>query len=679
MRGFFWSKFFKDNLMSLSRDNQDLISLIYADVTSANKSNAVAKQNINVDLFFALEMTNENAFALAHANIKKLETAGYDYSYRVADKVSLVRNLIPEANLDPTHSQEAKIQSLRFLRGILLIQKNSTEASDLFFQEIKNIYAQYESAIVQFPKETIAYTELLNTQFVELIEKYVGKNGLKQLVMAKDLSILLEDHPDIYTISKLNKKNGDEKITIEKTSLCRLHSDCYLEFETCKDKLWFQLAKESIGFANVNNTWLDKVFSHHLNEFKTKAVSAPPTARWLPIPANHQTYEIYIFLQNKSGTAQLIHHKNLTRVGTLCPYDIKNEAEQLRLARLTLFNVFKKELMQHITEFKNKYKAILPTSANIDFFCNYQSLLSPLIGVDLIPHKENNVKFVSMSKEAFENVKSYYKEHPIEGVNLHFYQTNRAINKNAHISHSYKMDEFALLEKMQLTESFLANIPDISLPLELENELSIRFLALQALKEILDNKENYKHLHTYQLNLMLATLEYFLMGKQGFNLVSCKSTRDRTTAFIVAMVTILKNHNAMLNWTILSMGMAHEFMLGHTFRAMQYHCAIIKLKAVHKEYMLMLRENISDKINLLKQFGKKPKLLSNDDKHRLMMQLESPYNFIFRNNEEDEKDLPLSKTPPSTISIHRFFAKLKITKHADNTIEQQKINVIKLK
>lgn len=665
--------------MSLSRDSQDLISLIYADVTSANKSNAVAKQNINVDLFFALEMTNENAFDLVHANIKKLETAGYDYSYRVANKVSLVRDLTHETDPDPTHSHEAKIQALRFLRGILLIQKNSTEVSPLFFQEIKNIYAQYESAIVQFPNEAIAYTELLNTQCVELIEKYVGKNGLKQLIMAKDLGILLEDHPDIYTVSKIQKKNGAEKITIEKSSLCKLHGDCYLEFETCQDKLWFQLAKESIGFAHVKNTWLDKVFSYYLNEFKSKGISAPPTARWLPIPANNQTYDIYIFLQDQFGSAQLIHHKNLTRVGTLCPYDIKNETEQLRLARLTLFNVFKKELTQHIAIFKNKYKDVLTSSANIDFFCNYQNLLSPLIGVDLIPHKENNVKFMTMSREAFENVKAHYKEHPIEGINLHFFQTNRPINKNAHISHSYKIDEIALLEKMQLTENFLSNIPDATLSKEIENELTIRLLALHALKEILHNKENYKHLHTYQLNLMLATLEYFLMGKQGFNLVSCKSTRDRTTAFIVAMVTMLKNHHAMINWTALSIGMAYEFMLGHTFRAMQYHCAIIKLKAVHKEYMLMLNEKINDKINLLKQFGKKPKLLGNDDKHRLMMQLQSPYNFIFSKTEEDKKDLPLAKTQPSHSSIHRFFAKIKLAEDTDDTMEEQHISGRKLK
>lgn len=156
--------------------------------------------------------------------------------------------------------------------------------------------------------------------------------------------------------------------------------------------------------------------------------------------------------------------------------------------------------------------------------------------------------------------------------------------------------------------------------LSLDNEIkknleaSIRLRSAYHLRQLLHKQPPYDQLGVYQRNLMMAALEFHMMGSQAMHMAGCKSARDRTAIFAAAVKTMQENPAAMSDWKTLNDGIIQSLLQGHHTRAMMYHTAVVKVNDVHNYFMKQLPHVVQQKIKAIKKFSKLEKFYGNADK-----------------------------------------------------------------
>ena len=373
-------------------------------------------------------------------------------------------------------------------------------------------------------------------------------------------------------------------------------------------------------------------------------MAIPPSVRGLPIPANNQHVEISVAERNKDISQMQFSKSVFTRTGVPIAYDVRKlpgmknaDAEQKKIAKAILMELIRGQLDARIEEYKNLYGGIIDEN-NFNFHVNYQSLLSPLMGELHFNHIDNNSKFIAMVKEVMneiDNDVNFKNEYKDKGVNLIVSHTNAAVNRNAHLSNEFSVDDatrrnkiaaFAdikmklrhdLINKMgqESSQALISGEFNIAANQEklislgydsvLVNELVERERASQCLEDLLDNKAPYKDLSRYQRNIMMAALERLVMGSQSLTLAGCKSARDRTGIFACAVKVMKENPEAMRDWAKLEEGIVLSLKQGHAFRSMIFHSAIVKVSLVHQNFMKQLRKNTQGDIKNLLVFSRK--------------------------------------------------------------------------
>ena len=511
--------------------------------------------------------------------------------------------------LDPINPHESEIQALRYYYGMLLIADSSAdERKKILTKRAHVAFQEYSRLMHDEPDNALLHARWLIEQFaLAIVQPGVDKqHARKQMTMAKDLGILLEEHADILTLSQ---NNG--KITREKTSQIRIQSDYYDQhFTNLPEQKWYQQAVKHAGLIKAEDNWLETFFRTHLNELKSHGVPTTPSARWLPLPASNQIISI------QSGDLQT----QFIRTGTVAAYDISDANEQFKLAVAQMKEIILPRLANAIEAYKKLYAEILSSEAGakFNFYIDYQTFLSPQFAETYLPHKDNNGKFVALTKKALaalekdEQVLALANEH---GANLIFSHTNSAINRFASLPtarNRYTDDDKHRKIKIAETDKLTNGIDKPILNPALKREIEFRAMANEYLKNALHSTTE----STYQHNIMIAALECLAMGSQAFAIVGCKSARDRTAIFIATVKTMIENPDAMHDWQLLEKGIITSLLQGHSFRSMQHHCGIVKVDIVHKHFMEQFSAKVQADIKSLQFFANEAREFSEKEVDR---------------------------------------------------------------
>ncbi|VVC76590.1 hypothetical protein AQUSIP_19120 [Aquicella siphonis] len=564
--------------------------------------------------------------------------------------------------LNPIHIHEAEVQAQRYLRGMLLIVKHLEDDARkaTVLSAAREIYERYEQN-KQAGHDPADLTLRLADEFTQSLAAVLQigyEKAGKQLTMARDLGIMLEDHPSVCTISE-----EKDRVTIEKSTPYKISESYYADpelFGNLAEQNWFKSAKSLAGLGmDEAGTWLERFFAQNLDELKRRGVTAPPSARWLPVPANNQIVEMEVAQRRENSAEMEFSHTQFMRTGVAIAYDVRRipgvtvpepgprgvheklidkviqpfrrpTEEQKKIARKILRELITSQLGRQIQGYKAVYGDVIDP-ANFNFYVNYQTLLSPLIGEARFGHVDNNARFVKLVKEVMSELagdEAFKQEYKTRyGANLHITHTNSAVNRNAHLTNEWSQDERARREKIAELDQIKKNVaktllsPDIDLeqvrfsqlrqPMleagynkKLVNELVRREEACQSLRLLLDGQPPFDKLRRYQRNIMMAALEHLAMGSQSYTLAGCKSARDRTGVFACAVKVMQENPAAMRNWKVLERGIVKSLKQGHAFRSMIFHSAIVKVSLVHKRFTNKLRQPTQKAIKTLLVFSR---------------------------------------------------------------------------
>lgn len=617
---------------------------IYVELQKARLGQDSAFQSAGCDTHVALverlkDVPARDLFNLLGARIALLREQDFDFFYNDENgrKVLIKDNItVNQPSLNPIHRYEALMQMYRYIRGALLIIENAEPAEkeklyakiksfhdELFFFEILEDNNSGDM-VLRFAEKL---TDLLAVHVYPSNDKDDPKKNAndlesmrKQFTMARDLGILLEDQPVVCTVSQIE---GSDQVSVERATLTKINSE-YYEQPLLKypiNRPWFAAAKRFAGLdVKDNKSWLNYFFENHFRELSERGVPIPPSARWLPIPANTQLMETVVGI-DRDLILQIQHELSFVRTGIIIPYDIRNVpgydesySYQKDIAVEIMKEVIRQHLEKRIAEFKELYA--LASDEKFDFYVSYQTLLTPIPLEKSRDHVDNNARFVASAKEVMlrlsQDSKFVTEMTEKTGANLIFCQTNSAVNRNAPVAVNHAADMEIRKGKIKNFEDYyrilMAKPNFFELLLQnpkLASELSIRKLACQKLTSLIAKESPYNKLKDYQYNFMMAALDNIIMGHQALSIDGCKSTRDRTGVFGCALKTMLQNPDAMSDWKTLRDGIVQSLLEGHYFRSVGYTSGIVKVDLVHKDFLKAMRREIREDIKKLLVFSKR--------------------------------------------------------------------------
>ncbi len=572
-------------------------------------------------------MVNAGLDINIEAMIFACRASNYDYQAERNGKPVLIKINKP-GELNPVHPEEARIQALRYMRGMLLILNNSASISIENKDElIKNMLSSYNQ-IISFNAATAhEFIDALTRQLAASYKISIDAAS-SELSKAKNMSELLEKHPDIVTCSS---ENG--KMTIETASLLQLSDTFYQEnFNNLSSQPWFQAAEKNFAIPG----WAKAAFNSNNERLRQLGVPASSSARWLPQPSNAQKIETYVVSANNPDV--IISSSQWCRLGTIGLSGISENkpAEKAALAERQIREVADQLLPDAANNLNNLYAPLNIDPRQLPVYISYQTLMTPhyIEGLLSTHENNNNAKFVDLTSRIFDKLG---KQTVASGAV--FSHTNAAINKmtlSPTAKNSQKAHITARNNKIAATETLLKSITGSTLTppeafarpaffaeyiqralankenadntthsTKLKEEIHRRAYAFACLKQLLADKPPYNTLHTYQRNLMMAALEFHMMGSQAVTIAGCKSARDRTAVFAAAVKTMQENPEAMYSWETLNKGIIQSLEQGHHFRAMNFHCGVAKIDKVHRSYFDQLDQTTRQGIQAISQFTKK--------------------------------------------------------------------------
>jgi hypothetical protein len=598
----------------------------------------------------------DDLFRLLGERIALLREQDFDYYYtdESGRKVLIKDNInVDQPSLNPIHRYEALMQMYRYMRGALLIIENAEPKErdklytkikyfhdDLFFGEILSDKNAGDMVLRFAEKLTdlLAVTVYPSNDKDDANKNAVDLENMRmQFTMARDLGILLEDQPVVCTVSQ---PQGSNAVSVERATLAKISPE-YYEQSMMKypvNRPWFAAAKRFAGLdVKDKKTWLDYFFENHFKELAERGVPIPPSARWLPIPANTQLMETVCGTEHEMAF-NIQQELSFVRTGIIIPYDIRDVpgldepyTYQKEIAVEIMKQVIRQYLEQKIAEFKLLY--LLAPEEKFDFYISYQTLLTPLPLEKSRDHVDNNARFVAAAKEAVlrlsQDSKFISEMTRQTGANLIFCQTNSAVNRNAPVAVNHAEDMEIRKRKIKRFEDFYASLrkkPNFFQLLKqnpkLASEINLRKAACQQLKSLIAKENPYNKLKDYQYNFMMAALDNIVMGHQALSIDGCKSTRDRTGVFGCALRTMLQNPEAMSDWKTLRDGIVQSLLEGHYFRSVGYSSGVVKVDLVHKDFLKAMRQQVRKDIKELLVFSKSLPAYT-DDKQKL-----SPPNVV---------------------------------------------------
>lgn len=145
--------------------------------------------------------------------------------------------------MPPVHPKENQIQALRYLKGLLIIAKYSS--SDALRGRVQELTGKYPE--IYDEDMPASRTHELAEEIAVSLREELGITldaARKQVTMARDLGILLEDHPDICTISR-----SGEHVTREISRRRPISHAFYQGTGSLSDPdaVWFANAKKKAG------------------------------------------------------------------------------------------------------------------------------------------------------------------------------------------------------------------------------------------------------------------------------------------------------------------------------------------------------------------------------------------------------------------------------------------------
>lgn len=619
-------------------------------------------------------------FSEMQTQINALRLSECSHQDEIDGRQVLIKYHRAKSSIDlPLATHEGNIQALRYTQGMRLIAENielTLQAS--FKQKILKLFNHYRQQVQKVGYECAAF-ELADAYALLLKDEFkLSKSKAKtQVTMARDLSVLLNPHIDICTISE-----SVNQVTIEYAKPLKISDNYYeAEFKNLEEKVWYRDAKKVAGLKN-NATWLDNFFANNFEALKRCGVGAPPSSRWLPLPANSQElYSKVIKFDEKTNDKTPLEslpstQTHLVRLGTVTAYELFDLKEQKRIAKNILKEILQQLLAAEIAQFKSTYDGLIDETP--EFFINYQTLLTPHFFEKygyrfkaFIPFlKDNNAEFVSITKKAMAELQ---KEFHVVGMNAKFCYTNAAVNdksewliaQNSNVYNKVREEKLLATAKIlrnvahqrlkPFSENFKAKLTamnhnkemilpspakcllDVSLyisghnrftpsvaiemefvaqalekgellkdyNLELQNELALRMRSSFHLRQCISGASHFDDLPTMQRNIMMASLEAHVLGKQALTMMGCKSARDRMALMAGAIKTQQENPKGMYRWKMLFDGIINSIHTGHHFRAMAYHVEVVKAKDVAKEFFDALRKPLQNAITRTASFVKK--------------------------------------------------------------------------
>lgn len=647
-----------------------------------------------------------------HDKIKAYTEQDFDFIYKPITKEAseekiLIKDvrLMNDDELNPLHAHEVKIQALRYLRGMLLIINNSPNPNtqqdnspnpntqQAMLTDVIHQFNTYQDKVADKPaNEAATFTRDLTEEFAKILQTHLEikpPQSFASVTMARDLGTLLEAHSTIMTLSM----NDNKGITIEKARLVKISKDYYdsqiydkdnKNLELHRANAWFTSATAKAGLTSTDDNWLATFFNKNREALVKQGVPTPSSARWLPLPAANQVINTIVLTKDQNNQLSF-QQSNFVRMGITTAFEVKDPRKQEDLAVQQMVEIIKANLDAAIQNYKTVYDK--GKDEPIQFYVNYQTLLTPHYLENLLPYKDNNTKFVEMAKRAIKKVENYHPN--TQGIQVKFTHTNSGVNKRANwiSAKSYSEDRASRLAKIgstillidtylpsnlrivprtELDENksipiattknllslnaangiadhikALENNRDLKLNPRLQVELISRLRASYYLTLALENKAPFDQVkQKYQRQIMIAALEHLTLGQQGLTLGGCKSARDRTSVFASAIKTMLENPEAMHDFNQLNRGIIRSLLQGHHFRAMIHHTAVVKIAAVHKYFFKQFSQSLQDSITAQKIFSKKTKEIPKDREH------------LKKNNSPDVTD-PSPKKVPSLEKVKK--------------------------
>lgn len=566
-------------------------------------------------------------------------------------------------NLDPINPNEAEIQALQYIEGMLLISNNLPGNIDKnkFKNEIDNVVRLFGDSLKQ-GKITANNTRLLAEDFATIIATHMKVSADKartQVTMARDIAIMMDDqHPAVCTISE----NEEKQISAELAEMGQVGSKFYNNHFS---EDWRKIINKFAGYER-EDTWLNTFFTNpnNMEQLKNCGVPAPPSARWFELPGNYQVMQTYTAKLDEQKSLAEEHTSDFVRLGTPWSFNLridktfaisdedsrlKKKALELKIqaAEDQLTEIIQRSIEKQMKDYRDSYGNL----ADNTFFVDYVNILSPLqipipwVGEEKLPHADNNTLFVIMAKKAMEKVQKNLKN-TYPDIDIICEHTNSAVNHRAGYARQVPGDDEVIQRKFDAISSLVKKVEDETkqnnnelsnilngkikdykpadlkdqvegLASQIENnellkdksfevrkDIATRMRAACALRMLRDNHPPYNKLKKYQRNIMKSSLELLMQGKQAVKLLGCKSARDRTAILMGSVKTMLENKDAMQNWEILNKGMIKSLKQGHHFRAMIYHVAVVKVKEVHKVFMKALPKTMQKSIKKLLKFSK---------------------------------------------------------------------------
>ncbi|MCW5588999.1 MAG: hypothetical protein KIT27_04970 [Legionellales bacterium] len=372
----------------------------------------------------------------------------------------------------------AKIQAYNLLSALLIIKADSTIA------KFDTLILEYTNKLNNQTKNfTINDAIALKKECVKLLKTQLKLNRTEaeqQLIAARDCALMLQQNKEISTRGKFI---GNDTLA-ENSKLLKISEDYYqryyypgnAEFDT--NQKWFQAANQKICGKKISqpeNTWLAKFFQNHKELIIKNGLSAPPSARWLPLPANvHKHSIVYEYNNPNSSSSSSSNNVNdsvitrqagtIIRLGTPVCYELPKEI-QFDLAVDIYKEIFKTQLNSAIKQYKMLYGDLANEQP---FYANHINLLSPN-WYDGHGQKDNNTHFVETAKLALAAVQKDYSSNPENYVNkenatipIYFFHTNDAVNQlndvrsnTGYFVHgsiiNYEIDDEAIHEKLLST------------------------------------------------------------------------------------------------------------------------------------------------------------------------------------------------------------------------------------
>lgn len=233
-----------------------------------------------------------------------------------------------------------------------------------------------------------------------------------EMNLARECALMLDEPATVITVSK-DKNSAKAPIQIEVSETMRLNaSEMEVEFrDDFQNKAWFKAANKG-----VRHDWFKSFVQANHRTIVERGNPATPASRWRSAPANFKKETHIIAKVLSDGQLKKEFSAVEYGAGILTPFDIDDRAARIAAIKEALFTIFKKDINARINDYLDHFEKLYPEGGEIDFPLLYNTLLSPIRGLDFAAdmahqlsgkyfgYKDNNGRFLAEIQEAMGSI-----------------------------------------------------------------------------------------------------------------------------------------------------------------------------------------------------------------------------------------------------------------------------------